>query len=99
MSAGPATRLHRPASYVDLIVTALERYPDRALFAADAVRNELTYAQTLTGASQIAQALTERGVRHGDGVAVISGNRPEAFLVIVAALSLGCRYTILNPLG
>lgn len=94
-----APEVHRPPSYVDLIVTALERYPDRELFAADHGYESLSYGEILARASQVTQALSERGLRKGEGLAVISGNRPEAFLVVIAALALGCRYTILNPLG
>ena len=43
--------------------------------------------------------LQRRGFQHGDGVGVLSPNRPEVFYVQTAPLFAGGRYTALHPMG
>lgn len=50
-------------------------------------------------AHAIASVLEADGVMQGDGVCVLSGNRPEAFITQVATQMIGGRYTGLHPLG
>lgn len=47
----------------------------------------------------IAAVLEDNGVTRGDGVCLLSGNRPEAFLAQVAVQLIGARYTGLHPMG
>ncbi|WP_170321614.1 AMP-binding protein [Acrocarpospora pleiomorpha] len=48
---------------------------------------------------RIARVLRSRGLGKGDGFALLSGNLPQAFLVQLAGMLLGARYTPLHPLG
>jgi fatty-acyl-CoA synthase len=89
--------LHRANTYADLIRTALGRYPSRIAFAHEG--RQFSYARAADLLSRMMRVLAERGVRDGTGVAVLSTNRPEAWLVSSAALMLGGRYTALHPLG
>ena len=43
--------------------------------------------------SCLIQALEARGIRQGDSIAVLSANRPEAFLVNAASYVMGLRVT------
>lgn len=89
--------LYRGPTYAELITNSLERHADRP-FLSLGTRN-LTYAETEGIASQILQVLADLGLVKGTGFAVLSGNRPEAFFTVAAGLTLGCRYTMLNPFG
>lgn len=84
-------------TYVDLLFQALEAHPDAQAFAWDG--GALTYRQSAERIAQIAHAFRTAGLREGDGVAMLSTNHPEAFLLMAGALAAGCRYTPLHPLG
>jgi fatty-acyl-CoA synthase len=71
-----------PANFVALTpLTFLERaaavYPDRTAVIHGAVRR--TWAETFTRCRRLASALTRRGIRTGDTVAVLAANTPELF--------------------
>lgn len=75
----------------------LERHPDRIAFQDD--RGPQTYAavQSLIGGYQ---AVLERsGLRRGDGVAALGGNRYEVWALGIAVQSLGLYVTWLHPMG
>jgi fatty-acyl-CoA synthase len=83
-------------NYTDIIIEALTRFPDREAFVFGDRR--LTYAQTAQRTSRFVQALATR-ISPGQGVAVLSDNMPEVWMVQTAAYLLGARYTGLHPLG
>lgn len=83
-------------NYTDIIVEALTRFPDREAFVFGERR--LTYSQTAQRTSRFVQALAGR-ISPGRGVAVLSDNMPEVWMVQTAAYLLGARYTGLHPLG
>ncbi|MBI2203869.1 MAG: AMP-binding protein [Candidatus Rokubacteria bacterium] len=59
---------------------------------ADAVvfrGRRLSYAQLTTGVNDVARALLALGVRHGDRVAILLGNRPEWLITLFAAAKVG----------
>jgi len=89
--------LHRPTTYADLIVTALERYSERVAFIHEDRR--WTYNEVRSQVSRFCTALDRLGMRPGMGVACLSGNRPEAWMFSAAAMLIGCRFTPLHPLG
>jgi fatty-acyl-CoA synthase len=84
-------------TYAELIKTALDRYPSRTAFMHEG--QAFTYARTADLLGRMMRVLAQRGLRPGDGLAVLSGNRPEAWLAATATLMLGGRYTALHPLG
>jgi acyl-CoA synthetase (AMP-forming)/AMP-acid ligase II len=64
-------------------------YGDReAIIAAD---RRISYAELGSAVPRFAAALREHGVRPGAAVAMLSGNRPEAIILHLAAHLLGCR--------
>jgi len=89
--------LSRENTYADLIKTALERYPSRIAFVHEG--REFTYARMRDLLGRTIRVLAERGVGAGTGLAVLSTNRPEAWLAAAAIVMLGGRYTALHPLG
>jgi fatty-acyl-CoA synthase len=89
--------LYKGPTYAELITSSLKRYADRPFVSLGP--DELTYGEVESASSQILQVLADRGLARGSGFAVLSGNRPEAFFTVAAGLTLGCRYTMLNPFG
>lgn len=89
--------IHRRPTWVDLVSRSLQRHPDRVAFTTPG--GVLTYEQLRRLIARIAVAMRNAGVKSGDGVAMIAPNRPEAFAALMAAQSLGARYTPLHPMG
>lgn len=67
--------LRDAVTYGELILTALRRFPDRVAFQQDDRR--LTYRQTADLLARWITVLTQRGLAHGQGVGILSPNRPE----------------------
>jgi len=76
---------------------ALLRWRDRECLVGDGLR--LTYAEFQAQVNRMVRLLERIGLRPGDGLAALSGNRPELLFVTYAAQALGLRYTALHPLG
>ncbi|TWS99404.1 AMP-binding protein [Reyranella sp. CPCC 100927] len=89
--------VHFPTTYADMMVTGLDRFPDRVALIEDTER--LTYRALKAQVSRTCQALQELGLRRGDGLAQLSNNRIAAVVTQLAAYVLGLRYTPLHPLG
>ena len=88
---------HQDCSMGDLIVRAIQRGGDRIAFVLD--EQQLSYRQFGELLSRFVQALKARGLKKGDAVAVLSSNRPEAFLGTAASYLMGLRITWMHPLG
>ncbi|MCR0985664.1 AMP-binding protein [Roseomonas populi] len=93
---------HRPSVYDggtvgDMIVTLLDRFPDKTAFIDGARR--FTYAETRDAISRTVQHLRALGLRKGDTVVQLSGNRPEVFFVTAALYLLGLRSVTLQAMG
>jgi len=91
------TGLHDAATMGDVVTAALRRFPDRVAFRQDST--ELTYRQVDDVLARWVSVLHERGLQPGDGVGLLSPNRPEAWLAQIAPALAGGRYTALHPLG
>ena len=89
--------LRDAVTYGELILTALRRFPDRIAFRQDA--RSLTYRQTADLLARWITLFTQRGLKPGQGVGVLSPNRPEVWLGQSASIMAGGRYTALHPLG
>ncbi len=89
--------LDRPSTHADMIAAALGRFPSRTAFVADGRR--YTYRQTADLVGSMMTVLRARGVGPGDGVAVLSTNRAEAWMAFTASVMVGGRYTALHPLA
>jgi fatty-acyl-CoA synthase len=81
----------------DLVVTAIQRGGDRVAFVSGGQR--VSYRQMGQALSQLTQALQARGLQHGDTIATLSVNRPEAFFVSAAGYLLGLRVLWMNPMS
>ncbi len=84
-------------TYTQVVLNAIRRFPDRELFIDP--HRTWTYRETAEALSQWITLLRERGLRHGDGVGVLSPNRAEVWLAQTAPAFAGGRYTALHPLG
>jgi fatty-acyl-CoA synthase len=89
--------LHDTATFTDLVLTALRRWPDRIAFRQDG--RDVSYRQLEDGIGRLAALLHRRGLEPGGGVGVLSPNRPEVYLAQVAPSFAGGRSTALHPLG
>lgn len=84
-------------TYGNVIVEALTRHSGRdALVSGD---RRVTYGEAADTVSRIQQVLSNLGLSQGHGVAILSPNLPEVFLVQAATILSGARYTGLHPLG
>lgn len=92
------TALHTGATVAETYRAAFEQFPDRvALVLPDG--SHWTYAGLQQRVHRMARALQALGLRHQDGLAILTGNRPEALVVLIACAWLGLRQTALHPLG
>ncbi len=89
--------LYDECSMGELVVRAVQRGGDRVAFVLD--DRSITYREFGEQLSCFVQALKARGLRHGDAIAVLSSNRPEAFMGTAAAYLMGLRITWMHPLG
>ena len=89
--------LHDSVTVGDIVCAILRRFPDRVAFRQDGV--DMTYAQAEDTLARWVALLGSRGLRPGEGVGLLSPNRPEAWLAQVAPALAGGRYTALHPLG
>ncbi|MGE5129090.1 MAG: AMP-binding protein [Sphingomonadaceae bacterium] len=86
-----------PCTMGDLIVRAVRRGGERIAFVLG--EQAISYRAFGELLSRMVQALEARGVRRGDAIAVLSSNRPEAFLVTAAGYLMGLRATWMHPLA
>jgi fatty-acyl-CoA synthase len=90
-------KLHLGSTLGELNRLAVQRYPDREALVFGSQR--LTFSELEARVSQMMQVLKAYGLKRGDGISVLSGNRLEVMIVADAAQVLGLRYTALHPLG
>jgi fatty-acyl-CoA synthase len=80
-----------------LVREALRGRDARIAFVQDG--RSWTYRETSRHIYSLARALQARGLRAGDGLAMLLLNRPETFFVQAAAWVIGARVTALNALA
>jgi fatty-acyl-CoA synthase len=91
------TDLHESVSLGDLVLGALRRFPDRIAFSQDG--RELTYRAVEDLLGRWTMLLHQRGLQFGQGIGVLSPNRPEVYFGQTASVLAGGRFTALHPLG
>ncbi|MBN9096520.1 MAG: AMP-binding protein [Pseudonocardia sp.] len=93
--------VHTPVRYADLILAALDRRPDRAAFhwRGDSDPAVWSYADVASHIRRLSTALSNLRLARSDGIALLAGPRPEAFMVMAAACHAGIRYTALHPMA
>ena len=89
--------VHTTATYADMIVTAINRFPDRTALVDGDLR--LTYRELGGRLGRMARTLKRIGLNSGDGLAQLSNNSTNAVVVQLACYLLGIRYVPLHPLG
>lgn len=86
-----------PATLCDAFARTVERYSDRPALRTVGEDATLTWRDYADQVRRVAAGLAAQGIGHGDTVALMLTNRPEAFVVDVAALHLGAiPYSIYN---
>ena len=85
----PLARLFAPSERTlpKMLARQAERYAGRRLVTIGG--RALTYADTLAAAAGYAEALAGAGVKAGDRVAIMCGNRPEMLLTFLGCAWLG----------
>lgn len=96
-ASAAATAASSGVTLGDLITQALSRHSSSEAFVAGDRR--LTYAGVRDLLSQYTAALARRGVGLGVGVAMLSANMPESWIVQAATYLLGGRFTGLQALA
>jgi long-chain acyl-CoA synthetase len=71
-----------------------ERQGDAIAIVSEA--GNRTYVEANANANRLVRALRTRGVQAGDGIALLSANRPEFVEVVIAAQRAGLRLTTVN---
>jgi amino acid adenylation domain-containing protein len=71
------------------------RLPGKTALVSGEVR--LTFSEIDAAADRLACALRDRGMRHGDRVAVLADNSPETVIAVWAALKAGGTFLVINP--
>jgi len=89
--------VHTPSGYADLLVSALDRFPDRTALIDGSIR--LSYRDLSIQIGRVSQALKKLGLKRGDGLAQLSQNCAAAAITQLACYLLGLRYVPLHPLG
>ncbi|MDP6342943.1 MAG: AMP-binding protein, partial [Alphaproteobacteria bacterium] len=93
----PNEPLYQGCSYADLIIRAIQRSPERQALIDR--RETVSYRQLADRISRVGQALTDLGMRKGDGLSQLAANRIDAVVVYLACATFGIRYTPLHPMG
>ncbi len=91
------SNLYAGAGLGDLIVGAILRYADKPAIADERAR--WTYRELGETIGRVMTFFRTIGLKKGDAVSVLSGNRVESWAVVCAAAIMGLRYTPLHPLA
>lgn len=89
--------LHDEPTVGSFIFRSLRRYPDRAAFSWNG--RTMSYAAVLELIGRLQAVFSARGLGRGDTIAMLSGNRAEAWCVSIAAQASGIGVTDLHPFG
>ncbi|MDR2155994.1 MAG: AMP-binding protein [Burkholderiaceae bacterium] len=77
------------------LISAIERFGDRVAFIQE--QRRVTYRELGASISRAIQCFDALGLKRGDVVAQLSGNRPEVFVIVAAAYVHGLRSVTLHP--
>ena len=92
MTEGTAAPTVRPT----MVSVLAERGPEPCIVFEDSV---LSYDDVKGSIYRFARTLVAQGITAGDGLALLTGNRPEQFFITSAAQLLGVRTLSLHPLS
>ncbi len=88
-NAAGRTRIEDLASFAEAFLRTARTHPGRVAVRTLDDSMSLTWGDVQRRANALAGGLARLGVRHGDSVALMLGNRPEFHLADLAALLLG----------
>jgi fatty-acyl-CoA synthase len=89
--------LHTGGALGALFINAFARFGDRPAIADDTTR--WTYRELADVVGRFIALFRSVGLKKGDAISILSGNRAESWAVIGAAMIMGLRYTPLHPLA
>jgi len=78
-----------------LMLTAIERFPTRPAIADDEIH--YTYREFGEAIGRMVRVFHDLGLRKGDALAILSGNRVAEITCRFAAILIGIRFTPLHP--
>src|SRR3954449_5150671 len=88
-TAAAASRAVGAATIAEAFRITAEDHPDRVAVRTKDDEVALTWSQLRERVDALARGLHELGVRRGDTVALMLGNRPEFHIADLAAMTLG----------
>src|SRR5215213_3323017 len=88
-AAAASSRAVAAATIAEAFRITAEDHPDRVAVRTKDDGVSLTYSELRDRVDAFARGLHELGVRRGDAVALMLGNRPEFHIADLAAMSLG----------
>ncbi|MCK7472754.1 MAG: AMP-binding protein [Rhodopseudomonas palustris] len=89
--------LHSGGTGGGLIISAIARYGDRPAIADGQIR--WSYRELGDAIGRFITLFRSVGLRRGNALSILSGNRAESWAAIAAAMVMGLRYTPLHPLA
>jgi fatty-acyl-CoA synthase len=89
--------LHCGGTVGQLVVNAVARFGDAPAIADGRVR--WSYRQFGDAVGRFISLLRAVGLKRGDALSILSGNRAESWAAISAAMVMGLRYTPLHPMA
>ena len=89
--------LHSGGTGGSLIISAIARYGDRPAIADGQIR--WSYRELGDAIGRFITLFRSVGLRRGNALSILSGNRAESWAAIAAAMVMGLRYTPLHPLA
>ncbi len=89
--------LHSGGALGSLFLNAFARFGERDALGDDVKR--WTYSQLADRVARLTTLFRSLGLKKGNAVSVLSGNRVESWAVIATAAIMGMRYTPLHPLA
>ena len=92
----PASLAASDETLVDFFAATVARFSDRPALAF--LNAELSYAELADEVARCATALTRLGVEPGTSVAIQLPNLPQTVIAFYAAISIGARVVMTNPL-
>ena len=90
-------QLHAGGTAGSLIVNAVARYGDRPALADGNIR--WSYREFGDAVGRFIALFRSVGLKRGDALSVLAGNRAESWAAISAAMVMGLRYTPLHPMA
>jgi fatty-acyl-CoA synthase len=90
-------QLHAGGTAASLIVNAVARYSDRPALADGNIR--WSYREFGDAVGRFIALFRSVGLKRGDALSVLAGNRAESWAAISAAMVMGLRYTPLHPMA